>query len=326
VGAALVHPGSTLLQLAAGAVVVVGVFATARAVPHRRLLPAVMVAVSVGIAVLQLTVQPAGIGGQRGSPGELAAYADLLPGAEGDVMVIGLDPDVLEEHPGLGGQVLPGSLWDLTDHPVHNGYTTLGFRAYNDRFCTRFNGDACPDALTTMLEDEPETGLPWVDLHAISTLVLVALPDNETASPPPGWHVAHRDGPTVTWVRDEVRPTAGGVVWASPGTRVHQVAQTSTSTTFVVDRVGGDPSVVLSRIAWPGYRVDGADLEEPLGGHLLRVRLTPEDVGSTVTVTFRPPGWRLEITCLLAALALGAGWSALARWRTGHPRESTAVF
>jgi hypothetical protein len=137
----------------------------------------------------------------------------------------------------------------------------------------------------------------------------VALPPDVTATPPPGWHEAARDDTTVTWVRDQVLPTAGGVVWMSPGTRVRHVAQTETSASFVVERVGDDASVALSRIAWPGYRVDGGDLAAPLGGHLLRVGLGPEDVGSTVTVTFRPPGWSLELACLLGALLLGLGWS-----------------
>jgi hypothetical protein len=327
VGAALMHPDSTLLQVGAAVLVLAGVLATWWAVARGRLLPAVMVAVSVGIAIFQFTVQPDSVGGQRGSPGELSAYSDLLPGAEGDVLVVGLDADVLVAHPELGRSVLPGSLWDLTGHPVHNGYTTLGFRDYNDRFCATFVGDVCPDALPAMFEEEPTTGLRWVDLHSISTLVLVALPDAETSTPPPGWHVAGRDHLTVTWVRDQVVPTAGGVVWTSPGTQVRQIAQTDTSTSFVVDRVtGNDASVVLSRIAWPGYRVDGASAGDPLGGHLLRVDLGPEDVGSTVTVSFRPPGWNLELSCLLAALALGLGWSVLPRSRReparGGGRES----
>jgi hypothetical protein len=325
VGAAWLRPSSTWLQVAAGLAVAAGVVAAFVAVPRRRLLPAVMIAASVGIAVLQLTAQQEGVGGERGSPGELSAYDDLLPGSRGDVLVIGLSPEVLEAHPGLGRSILPGSLWDLTGKPVHNGYTPLGFRAYNNRFCVRFNGDVCPEALDRVLETEPTTGLPWVDLHAISTLVLVDLPASETADPPDGWHVARDEAPVVTWVRDEPLPTAGGVVWASPGTRVTQLSQSETSTTFRVDAVGADPTVVLSRLAWPGYRVDGATLDEPLGGHLLRVRLTPDDVGSTVTVTFRPPAWHLELATLAGAIALGVGWTlVVARRRRRAARDDQA--
>jgi hypothetical protein len=313
-GAALLYPESAVLQLAAAAVVVTCVLATVWAVPRERVLPVVMIVASVGIAIFQFAVQPEGVGGQRGSPGDLAAYSDLLPASEGDVFVIGSSIDVLAEHPELATSILPGSLWDLTGKPVHDGYTTLGFRDYNYRFCIRFNGDVCPDGLTAMLEVEPVTGQPWVDLHSISTLVLVDLSDDQTQNPPPGWHATRSDDANVvTWVRDEVLPTAGGVVWAAAGTRVHQIRQTATSTTFVVDQVSGnDPGVVLSRIAWPGYRVDGAGLGDPVGGHLLRVDLAPDDVGSTVTVTFRPPGWDLEIASLGGSLVLGLAWSVIA--------------
>lgn len=319
IGAAVLRPSSGWLQLAAGAAVAVCVVATFLAAPRRRLMPPVMIAASMGIAVLQLTALPAGVGGERGSPGALSTYADLLPGARGDVFVIGLSPDVIEEHPEIGRSVLPGSLWDLTGNRVHNGYTTLGFRDYNYRFCLRFNGDACPRALDAMLETEPTTGLSWVDLHSISTLILVDLPATRTAHPPDGWHVESDRDHVVTWVRDRPLPTAGGVVWSSDGTRVHEVSRTETSTTFVVDRVGGqDASVVLSRIAWPGYQVQGATFDDPLGGHLVRVGLRPDDVGSTVTVRFRPPGWRLEVTALGAAVLLGLAWAlAAARRRRG---------
>jgi hypothetical protein len=309
-----------VLQLAAAAVVLTCVLAAAWAVPRERVLPVMMIVASVGIAIFQFAVRPEGVGGQRGSPGDLAAYSDILPAAEGDVFVIGLNIEVLAEHPELATSILPGSLWDLTGKPVHDGYTTLGFRDYNYRFCVRFNGDVCPDGLTAMLEVEPVTGQPWVDLHSISTLVLVDLSDDQTQDPPSGWHATRSDDANVvTWVRDEVLPTAGGVVWASPGTRVHQIRQTATSTTFVVDQVSGnDPRVVLSRIAWPGYRVDGADIGDPLGGHLLRVDLAPDDVGSTVTVTFRPPGWELEIASLGGSLVLGLAWSVTVSVRRRH--------
>ena len=134
----------------------------------------------------------------------------------GDVFVMEAG-EVVKEHPELAAVLLPGSLWDLTGKPVHNGYTTLGFRDYNFRFCIRYNGDVCPSALREMFKTEPVTGLPWVDLHSISTLVLVDLPGDRMEDPPPGWHEASREDHVVTWVRDQVLPTAGGVVWTSPG-------------------------------------------------------------------------------------------------------------
>ena len=309
--AAAVYPPLAGLQAVAGVVVVVALVLAAWAAAEERRLAVVMILASVGIMVFQFTVQGSSVAEQRNAPVRLAEYPDVLAGSEGDVFVIGSRPRLLSQHPALGHSLVTGSLWDLTGKPVHNGYTTMGFRKYNHRFCIRYNGDACGKALGTLFQVQPETGLRWVDLHAISTLVIAGDP-RRLNDPPPDWHVARRAGKVVTWERDEPVPTAGGVVWTSPGSVVHQVAQSETSTSFVVDSVYGDhASVVLSRLAWPGYRVTGAALGHPLGDHLIRVRITGADVGTTIVVTFRPPGWRLELACLGAALALGLGWSVL---------------
>lgn len=315
--AALVFPPMAGLQAVAGALVVVAVLLAAWAASEERRLAVVMILASVGIMGFQFTVQAASVAEQRNAPVRLADYSDILAGSKGDVLVIGSRPRLLAHHPELAHSLVTGSLWDLTGKPVHNGYTTMGFRKYNHRFCIRYNGDACDGSLATWFRVQPETGLRWVDLHAISTLVIAGRPRGVTnprilSHPQAGWHVARRVERVVTWVRDEPVPTAGGVVWTSPGSVVHQVAQSETSTSFAVDSVYGDhASVVLSRLAWPGYAVTGARLGSPLGGHLIRVRITGADVGKTIVVTFRPPGWRLELACLGAALALGLGWSVV---------------
>jgi hypothetical protein len=310
--AALLFTPRAGLQLVAGVVVVAALLAAAWAASQDRRLAVAVILASVGITVFQFSVQPDSVAQQRNAPSRLADYQRLLAGSEGDVLAIGGRPGEMNRHPRLGRSFVTGSLWDLTGKPVHTGYTTMGFRAYNFRFCVRFNGDSrCPDALQRWFRVEPETGMRWVDLHAISTVVVLRPAGRPLGEPPEGWHVVDRDGRVETWERDQAVPAAGGVVWTSPGTTVRQVAESETSTSFVVERVGDDASVVLSRLAWPGYRVEGAHLGKRLGGHLVRVRLTPDDVGETVVVTFRPPGWRLEMACLVAALLLGVGWSVL---------------
>jgi hypothetical protein len=102
------------------------------------------------------------------------------------------------------------------------------------------------------------------------------------------------------------------------------VSNSSSQVTFKVDEVpasGG--TVTLGRIAWPGYTADGATIVDPLRGYLLTVNVAPDMAGKTVTVSFQPPGWTLEIASLAAALLLGAAWSVVhalrGRRRSGSP-------
>jgi hypothetical protein len=52
--------------------------------------------------------------------------------------------------------------------------------------------------------------------------------------------------------------------------------------------------VVLSRLAWPGYRTDAGHLADPVDGYLLTVELPASATGRVVTVQFRPPGWGMR--------------------------------
>jgi len=82
--------------------------------------------------------------------------------------------------------------------------------------------------------------------------------------------------------------------------------------TFTVDAVAADdPEIVLSRLAYPGYRVDGAEQGEPREGFLLTADLSGAE-GSTVTIDFRPPGWPVILPAGVLAVALGVGWSLFA--------------
>ena len=101
---------------------------------------------------------------------------------------------------------------------------------------------------------------------------------------------------------------AGGVTWTGDGTRVDTVAQSDTSVTLRVEEVGSDPRVTLSRLEWPGYQVDGAALADPVRGYLLTVDLTEARPGDLVTVTFRPPGFAVEVAAAILAGLLLIGW------------------
>jgi hypothetical protein len=127
-----------------------------------------------------------------------------------------------------------------------------------------------------------------------------------------------------TWTvrRDDPVEPAGGVT-RTDGADVSDVTVRDTQVTFRVDAVDGPSGdVVLSRIDWPGYTVDGADLTDPTQGYLLTVEVTPDDVGETVTVTFRPPGWPVELAAGVLAVLVGVVWTGLdtaRRLRTRTP-------
>jgi hypothetical protein len=80
------------------------------------------------------------------------------------------------------------------------------------------------------------------------------------------------------------------------------------SVTLRVDATGADARVVLSRLAWPGYRVDGATLGDPVRGYLLTVDVSDVAEGSTVTISFAPPGHLALIGAGVLAAVVGLAW------------------
>ena len=254
---------------------------------------------------------------ERHMPEPARDYTRPLPQARGDVMVVGDTGTSLENAPSSARDFLTGSAWYLNGHPVQNTYTTINFRAYKDRYCIEYEGSTCPALLDTLFSREPSTGARRVDLLGVSTLLLVRadFPDRSLVAPPTGWHVAAQTRRTVTWVRDRPVPPAGRPVWTSPGTSLSLRSADARSARFVVDRVpsrGG--KVVLSALAWPGYRTDVGHLAEPVDGYLLAVDLPPGADGQVVTVRFSPPGWPLEVAAWWLAVLAGVAWSA-ADWR-----------
>ena len=84
------------------------------------------------------------------------------------------------------------------------------------------------------------------------------------------------------------------------------------SVTLRVDDVAaGGGEVVFSRLAWPGYSTSGGSLADPEREFLLTVAVEPEDVGTSIVVTFRPPGWTVEILSAIIALLIAAAWTAV---------------
>lgn len=280
-----------------------------------RVTTALVLVATLGVLAFQLTQNPQPGAADRHLPAARAQYDGRIPTARGDVMVLGDPTTRVVKDPTIADDLLIGSAWLLAPTDVQNGYTTINHRAFHSRFCRRFNGGTCSKALSAVLATEPTTGRPWVDLLSVSTLVLFrpSFPTTDLTRPPAGWSTSEVTEHTVVWTRDTPLPTAGGIVATTPGTAVTEELSGDREVRLRVTAVGsGGGTVTLSRLAWPGYSVEGAELAAPLRKTLVRVALPAGSAGSTVTVRWNPPGWTLELTALATALVAGTAWAVLA--------------
>lgn len=304
---------STLVALAG--LVTIGVTLRRRGgVTGRRVL-AVGLAVTAALTLLQHYAIPSSPLPDYGLPGERSAYSAPLQGVEGDVFVVG-QPQALEDP---WQEVLFANLWYLNRASVQNVYTPVMFRTYAEDLCISAHGDACWESLDTLFATDRTTGSPVVDLLSINAVQIVARDDVNDydpyadATPPEGWHVVERGESAVTWERDVPVERAGGIVWTSDGTELSDVEVSSTTVSFTVDQVPAEGgAVALSRLAWPGYSIDGqASLGDPLRDYLLTLDVSGSSAGERVTVTFSPPAWRFGLVALVSSAALVLVWSSV---------------
>jgi hypothetical protein len=295
-----------------------------------RVVAAVAAAFSVVLTLLQHGYYPDPSSPERNLPARAVDYRTPLGQARGDVMVVGDVDTLVQAHPSAVRDFLDGSAWYLNTHSVQNTFTTIGFRAFRDRFPYHYDGSTRPEVLDTLFTTEPTTGLLRVDLLAVSTLLIVRddFPSGRLRTPPVGWRVAASTVHAVMWVRRQPVPGAGRPVWTSPGTSVRLVSADDRGARFRVDEVppsGG--RVVLSALAWPGYRTDTGALGKPVDAYLVNVRLPSDASGRTVTVRFSPPGWPYEVTAWWFAVAAAVLWSlnAAVRSRARRPARRPAA-
>ena len=256
-------------------------------------------------------------------------YAGRLASARGDIMVLGDPGNAVRTDPATARELLVGSSWYLQDKDVQNGYSTIRFRAFTQRFCRTVNGGTCRRALSALWVTEPATGRPWADLLSVSTVVIhrPLLAGSDLHGPPAGWRVSEATPRVVVWTRDQPVPTAGGVVAASPGVAVDEAEVTDRRVAVRVARVGPQGgTLTFSRLAWPGYSARGAELTEPLAGVLVRVAVPAGAAGRTVTLEWEPPGWELELGALATAVLGGLLWVGWAARGSGNTALTSASY
>lgn len=311
------------------------VWLLARRTPGRPGLPAsacVFVAVwSICLVALQHHYYPRSPGPDLGMPSTTAAMKTQLPEAVGDTFVVGDVTGLLLRRPEASRWLLLANTWYVNPARVQNLYSAIGYRTYNSRYCLKFHGDTCPEALDTLFTEEPMTGLQRVDLLSVSTVVVrkPVLEHTGIVRPPLGWHQVAENPVSVTWVRDDPLPPSGGVVWMTPQADIEVVHRSNTRVSLSVKDVpdrGAD--VVLSRLDWPGYGVEGASFASPVDDYLLTVHVPASSQGKIVDIRFRPPGWEVVTVTGLLGIAGGAVWSMLALRRVrrrSREHPATAV-
>ncbi len=231
-------------------------------------------------------------------PTQSSTYQSILGGARGDVFVVGTSLD--EHHRNvIPSQALYGNSWYATGKRVQNAYTTLQWPAYRDKLCMRLKGETCGKAFTSLFQRQPQTGKQLVDLLGINSVLLIksSFTDRSWATVPDGWSTVRDTPETRLIARTHLVDNAGGVVWSSPGTQVTVTGHDATRVDFTVTSVPSKGGVVvLSRLPWPGYTVDGGRLsDERAEGFLLTVDVPASATGHVVSVQYRPPGFAVMV-------------------------------
>jgi hypothetical protein len=282
--------------------------------PRGWIVPAIAIAVTVGFIYPQHVVHPAAPLLDYQVPHLVEDYRALLTEAEGDVLVVG-GPLNSQINPADWPETTVANLWYIPDAPVQNAYTSVFYPGYGDALCMQYQGVTCADLLPKLFTSEADTDQDLVDdLGVSSVLIVKSTVDEELWSvTPAGWHVADDSDLTRLLVRDEPVPGAGSVVWESDGTEVSVLHEDDMGVRFRVDEVGpSGGEVALSRIAWPGYVVDGGTLSTQLvNDFMMGIDIPASSAGEIVSVSFRAPGWPLQVASGALLVLLVMAWGLI---------------
>ncbi|MFT4234835.1 MAG: hypothetical protein QM607_07555 [Microbacterium sp.] len=253
----------------------------------------------------------------RHAPDSFSQLEGVLAGAEGQGLTVG-QTKYGSSDAASWDERLMANLWYLSPTEMSSLYTVLPYTTFSEDLCVDLRGETCDQALQTLWSIDPTTGERVSDLMDVSTILAMKHEYPTLPDIPDGWHLVSEGEFTWLLERDEPLPDAGGVVWSSEGTAVTVTSQTDTSVTFTVDEVGSSGLVSLSRLDYPGYRVSGASLADPVRGWLLTVDVSGASAGDSVTVSFRPPGWGIELGSFALAALVGVAWVVVRATRRRH--------
>jgi hypothetical protein len=288
----------------------------------RRMVAIVMVIVTVTVTSLQCykyAVESQKSFGRCGFPSQISVLKRGVPGAPHSTIVLG-DPSALGSR--LWDVSSFGNLWYISQTEGINLYSPSGFAPFNASLCmSPYYGVTCYDAAGTLFTPVPAAGNTLlVDLLGLDAIQFISdSPEHleELRSQfvtPQGWSIASQTDFSFVWRRNQPVSGTGVPVWSSEGLKYRIVSVNATRVVVHLDAVpasGG--KIVLSRLAWPGYRVDNGSLSEPTNGYLLTVAVPPNGVNTDLSVTFRPPGWTVEVAAFVLSLLTAAALSVVTR-------------
>ncbi|MFD4356344.1 hypothetical protein ACFWPX_27600 [Nocardia sp. NPDC058518] len=214
-----------------------------------------------------------------------------------------------------------------------NGYTPTGHFYFGELLCMRWDSSVCPDAYRRMFAPEATTGRPLADLMNLDRVVVqkALFPDVVNQEPPAGWkwvdYPGHENYIGVLERVDGPISSKNGRITDAAGVTATSLSESYSSTRAQVSSANGG-RIVLSRLAWPGYRasLNGEPIPvTQIAKSILAVDIPAGTDKAELDVTWRPPGWKIGIAAVLTGLAgLGvAQWFYVRGRRRGAESEAT---
>lgn len=287
------------------------------------------IAIGATIVLLAFQVQLARNAplGDFGIPSSVEAIQQVQQDSDSGVFTVGNVYD-LQNTPDGWDETLLANVWHVTDLDSASVYTVLPHRELTRRLCVDLRGVTCPGAYERLFAQDRDGSTMVDDMHLNTIIVMKGDQSSVDAPVRPrvreGWTL--QEGVHTWTVRRDVPVAPAGGVTRTVDAEVSDVQVRDTEVSFTVDDVGsGGGSVVLSRIDWPGYRVDGAVQGDSTNNYLMTVEVAPGDVGDRVTVSFRPPGWPVELASAALAAVLAIGWTLLHAVRARREAPTTSA-
>ncbi|MBA2445155.1 MAG: hypothetical protein H0V49_07480 [Nocardioidaceae bacterium] len=172
------------------------------------------------------------------------------------------------------------------------GYSSIRQVGFEERFCIKSShGYTCDAAARRLLEAEPRTDRPWIDLLGYRTVVLAGEKRQRLwkRAAGPEWERVDKGTDFFKYQRREVPVVAGRITHVEGEAEIRELEVSNGTQSYEVTSSPG-AVLVFRDLYWPGYAatLDGEPLKvSSLSGTLLTVELPPGATGE-LTVHYAP--------------------------------------